>query len=721
MGKDLEYNLVYKLHLYMKLKKGSMHMLRSKGLTDKLIVLGIDGMDPRFSKAMVDEGKMPNLKKLIEKGSARKDLVLLGGMPTITPPMWATLATGAYPMTHGIIDYAIPIPGEPDMRMEAFLSPFCKAEQLWNVTAAAGKKTLVFHWPGGAWPPSSDSENLYVVDGTSPGAMGNTTHKRDDERVIIATTKTKAGGCIPYGSTDGSHIDCDISEVAMPKLYFAKGDAKDPRLEEYYQKFLDMGNVFQDYVPGKSSVRNGVFWEDNNMFHLADWPTMLSMSPISEPEGWANAPADAKEFTIYYGWGKTTRPALILKNGAVYNQVAIYASKDAEEPLCVLEHDVYTPNCPDTVHWKDGSICNVVRNMRVLEIAEDGTYVRMWASNASDSDNSDCWYPRWVFDKVKAACGPPSASSMVACQDTDLILKCSQEQWNQCAQWQADAMQYMMDNEGVEVVFSHFHGPDLSGHSYMKYLKNRDTSKYSEEVVRSWHENTYRWTDDYIGRFLPYMDKGWTILLVSDHALICPEAEPNEICDNSGVNIGVMKELGFTVLKKDENGNELHEIDWEKTVAVQSATNTIHLNLKGRDRYGIVDPADKYEVEEQIITALYGYRDKKTGKRIVSLALHNKDAVLLGMGGEYAGDIMMMIHENYNFDHGESLSTACGHNDTSVSPVFVAAGPGVKDGYEIKQYVREVDVAPTAAVLLGVDIPENCEGAPAYQILTEKM
>ena len=45
-------------------------MLRTKGLTDKLIVLGIDGMDPRFSKAMVDEGKMPNLKKLIDMGAA---------------------------------------------------------------------------------------------------------------------------------------------------------------------------------------------------------------------------------------------------------------------------------------------------------------------------------------------------------------------------------------------------------------------------------------------------------------------------------------------------------------------------------------------------------------------------------------------------------------------------------------------------------------------------
>ena len=696
-------------------------MLRSKGLTDKLIVLGIDGMDPRFSKAMVDEGKMPNLKKLIELGSAREDLVLLGGMPTITPPMWATLATGAYPMTHGIIDYAIPIPGEPDMRMEAFLSPFCKAEQLWNVTAEAGKKTLVFHWPGGAWPPSSDSENLYVIDGTSPGAMGNTTHRRDDERVIIATTKTQHGGCIPYGALD-SHIDCDISEMGMPKLYFAQGDDKDPRMKEYEQKFHEMGTVFQNYDPltGMTVVRNGVFWDDYNMYHLADWPTMLSMSPITEPEGWTAAPADAKEFTIYYGWGKTTRPALILKNNGKYNQVAVYASKDATEPLCVLDHDVYTPNCPDTFERK-GVMFNVVRNMRVLEIAEDGTYVRMWASTATDVDNSDCWYPRWTFEKIKAACGPPSASSMVACQDPDLIIKCSGDQWAQCAQWQADAMIYMMENEGVEVVFSHFHGPDLSAHGYIKYMKNRDTSIQDESIVREWHANTYKWTDDYIGRFLPYIDKGWTILLVSDHALICPEAEPHCIGDNSGVNIGVMKELGFTVLKKDENGNELNEIDWDKTVAVQNATNTIILNLKGRDRYGIVDPADKYELEEQIITALYGYRDKKTGKRVVTLALHNKDAVLLGMGGQYAGDIMIMVHEDYNFDHGESLSTACGHNDTSVSPIFVAAGPGVKANYKVKGYVREVDVAPTAAVLLGVDIPRDCEGAPAYQIFTERV
>lgn len=71
-------------------------MLRNKGLTEKLLMLGIDGMDPRFTRRLVKEGKMPNVKKMMELGSCRDDLVLLGANPTITPPMWATLATGVH-------------------------------------------------------------------------------------------------------------------------------------------------------------------------------------------------------------------------------------------------------------------------------------------------------------------------------------------------------------------------------------------------------------------------------------------------------------------------------------------------------------------------------------------------------------------------------------------------------------------------------------------------
>ena len=114
-------------------------------------------------------------------------------------------------------------------------------------------------------------------------------------------------------------------------------------------------------------------------------------------------------------------------------------------------------------------------------------------------------------------------------------------------------------------------------------------------------------------------------------------------------------------------------------------------------------------------------RDPKTNHRIVSLALHNKDAVLLGLGGPLCADIICFVHDDFACGHGNGLSTAQGYNDTSLSPIFIAAGRGIKQGFITDRWIREVDVAPTVAVLLGVDIPQKCEGAPVYQIFSENV
>ena len=34
-----------------------------KALTEKLLVLGVDGMDPRLTKKFLDEGKLPNVQQ----------------------------------------------------------------------------------------------------------------------------------------------------------------------------------------------------------------------------------------------------------------------------------------------------------------------------------------------------------------------------------------------------------------------------------------------------------------------------------------------------------------------------------------------------------------------------------------------------------------------------------------------------------------------------------
>lgn len=87
------------------------------------------------------------------------------------------------------------------------------------------------------------------------------------------------------------------------------------------------------------------------------------------------------------------------------------------------------------------------------------------------------------------------------------------------------------------------------------------------------------------------------------------------------------------------------------------------------------------------------------------------------LGGAECGDIIFTINEGFNRLHGDGLSTAEGYAQTSVTPVFLAAGEDIKEGKITDRVIRQVDVAPTIAEILDVRKPEQCEGAPVYQIL----
>ncbi|MBQ5862486.1 MAG: alkaline phosphatase family protein, partial [Peptococcaceae bacterium] len=658
-----------------------------------------------------------------DMGSCREDLMMLGANPTITPPMWATLATGTYPMTHGIMDYNISAEDDKDITLGAFSSAFMVAEPLFNVTANAGKKTLVMHWPGGSFPPTTDSENLFTIDGSSPGACCAWSNERDLDMVYVASTKCEQPSYMPMSiKTTDIEGDEKLSFALPPTSKSGKSPEAKERMAYYQQWYKDKIGV-EGYTPSGSFVVDNIVDGTNEglMWALADFPTGCCLSPVWPANGWEiEVPADAKEFLIITFYGKVMRPALILKNEqGVYDKVAIYKDKTSAEPLVVLENDVMT-GVFDTVPSANGEE-NVYRNMRMLKIAEDGSYVCIWASRGMSCDDDSVWFPKSLFKEITDKFGPPQPTSQMSGNDKDLILKCNNVQWTMAADWQSKVMHHMIEEHGVEVIFSHMHNVDLQSHNYMKYMKNRPTSRYDESEVVKFAEATYKVTDDYIGTFMHLIDEGWTIMIFSDHALISAYEEAVSQGDNTGVCDEPFKGWGYTVMKKDENGKELPEVDWTQTKAIMTRSNSIYINLKGRDKYGIVDPEDKYELEEEIITKLYGYKHPKTGKRIIALALHNKDAVLLGLGGPMGADIVFVVHESYVEDHGAGLSTAWGYQDTSLSPIFLAAGPGIKENFRTTRYIREVDLAPTSAVLLGVDMPAQCEGAPAYQIFTESM
>ena len=190
-------------------------MMERQALAQKILVLGVDGLDPRLTSKYLKQGKMPNVQRFIAAGSAREDLVLLGGMPTVTPPMWTTLATGAYPVTHGITCFYGPHE-ELDTMSYNLDSRLCQAEQLWNVFASAGKKTLVWHWPGSSWPPSLESENLHVIDGTSPGSVGMGSCQIDNEYLVVASTQTSEV-TYKHNVAEDAQVPCVITDLDLGK------------------------------------------------------------------------------------------------------------------------------------------------------------------------------------------------------------------------------------------------------------------------------------------------------------------------------------------------------------------------------------------------------------------------------------------------------------------------------------------------------------------------
>ena len=678
-------------------------MTTRKAMTEKVLLLGVDGLDPRLSCKYIKEGIMPNLKQYVERGAQREDLVLLGGHPTVTPPMWTTLATGCYANVHGITGF-FRKGSDLDELAYNIDSRLCKAEQLWNVTAEAGKKTLVWHWPGSAWPPSSDSENLLVIDGSTPGQATSSVCAVDTEFIVGANETFTDIKFMPKAPIEASAA-CVIEDV-----------------EEEDELEASFGNF------GSKGSHKALIWKKEQLTAAASEGFIDRVSsPIKPASGWENAPEDAKEFVMLFSGGLIRRPALVLKNDeGIYDRIAIYKKKKDAEPLVEIKLGELVVNVYDEAIKNDRTY-KVVRNIKLLRLDPEGKSLSVHVSKAMDIENDSLYSPKRLHKEIYENVGAAPGYSMIGRQDDLLISECMIPNWTAVCDWTADAMLYLIEKEDLEVVFSHNHNIDIQEHMFIKHMADKPENRNPVEMADKWMREVYMQTDRYLGRFLHLLDEDWTIIIFSDHAQVAPKNDVPLLCDANGVVTTIMEELGFTKTRETENGGR--EIVWEETKAVMQREGHIYLNLKGRNQHvladgtvidGIVDPADKYVLEEEIMTALYGYKDPKTGHRVCSVALRNKDAVLLGQGGPEAGDICCWHAEGYNFDHADSLSTTYGELDTSVSPIFVAAGKGLKKGYTTDRVIRQIDFAATVAALLGVRMPAQCEGAPVYQIFEEE-
>ena len=68
----------------------------------KVLVIGLDGLEPKIVEPMLADGELPNLAKLRTQGGYAR---VRTTYPAQTPVAWSTFITGTNPGGHGIFDF----------------------------------------------------------------------------------------------------------------------------------------------------------------------------------------------------------------------------------------------------------------------------------------------------------------------------------------------------------------------------------------------------------------------------------------------------------------------------------------------------------------------------------------------------------------------------------------------------------------------------------------
>ena len=69
---------------------------------EKVVVLGVDAIDERLMNKWIDEGKLPNFKRLRDQGHYS---ALETSHPPMSPAAWSTMTTGLNPGKTGIYGF----------------------------------------------------------------------------------------------------------------------------------------------------------------------------------------------------------------------------------------------------------------------------------------------------------------------------------------------------------------------------------------------------------------------------------------------------------------------------------------------------------------------------------------------------------------------------------------------------------------------------------------
>ena len=507
---------------------------RSQADSRKIIVLGIDGMDPGFLERHWTA--LPNLDQLRRDGDFRR---LGTTIPPQSPVAWSTFITGQDPGGHGIFDFV--------HRNPATMAPF----------SSMGETVESRH-------------TLSIGPYSLPLWGGEVRSFRQGKAFWQYLSEHGIGTTILRMPTNFPPVHCqceELSGMGTPDMQGTFGT---------FTFYTNEGSEITRLVPGGKIVR--ITATGNDLILPLEGPVntlrkdrQRSFVPLVvhvDPEQRAaRFDLNSARFILREGewsdWIRVHFPLIPAVKGTT-GIVRIFARQISTNVQIYVSPVNIDPASPE------------------ITISEPGSYSRELAQAIGP------FYTQGI------------AEDTAALRQGVFALPEYLAQSRAVAEEQVAMLRYGISHFHGGLFFQHFLGIDQNSHMLW--------GKHEAELLA-----TYRLVDDAVG-WVRKTAGDATIVVMSDHGFAAFDRAVH-------LNTWLLRE-GFLTLDDPSNtdaGELFAHVDWSKTQAYALGLNGLYLNLRGRERHGIVEPGAQAELVQRVIShRLLELRDGPSGRQVVS-------------------------------------------------------------------------------------------------------
>jgi predicted AlkP superfamily phosphohydrolase/phosphomutase len=634
----------------------------SRAAGKKVIVIGVDGMDPRLSEEMMRDGQLPNLAKLRAAGGFSP---LGTSIPPQSPVAWANFINGAGPGSHGIFDF---IHRHPENISSPFLSfaETIPGEGGWEV---GDHKIPLDFWPFKHKPP-----------GTVLRRQGVPFWEYLEDAGVPSTFYDLPSNYPPSPSKCGHHR-C-LCGMGTPDMLGSSGS---------YQYFAEDGPP--ETVREQGGRRRKVSFEgDKAIINLVGPDNTL----LKKPE------ATDLEITVHRD--RETNAAVL-----VIGEKRVVLKPGQWSKWTRLEFDLRTPAFLPT------KTVNGIARFYLQEVAPN---FRLYVSpiNVNPAEPvSQISEPKSFAPDLASALGPFATTGFKEDYSArrnnifndDEYLK----QATHVLEERLALFEHAVQNYDDGLLFFYFSSSDLQSHMFWWQGEEEHPSRPPEQAAHCFGhvKKLYQRLDAVIGDLYDRYGAVATIIVMSDHGF---------------ANFGWQFNLNTWLLQNGyvfPGGctSVLGEVDWSETKAYGLGINGLYLNLKGREPHGCVEPGrEAEELIEALTTRLLRveWLDKPVIRNV-----YRASQVYFGSAGALAPDLIVGYHRGFR----ASWATCLGDMDPTgeaITPNKEAwSADHCADALEVPgvmwcskpirgQNPALVDVAPSILAEYGLDTPATMTG-----------